>query len=487
MNHSPIENLFLAIRNNKLEDVNEIINQEPATLNQNLAELTPIFYAINNGTPEIVSTIIEKNPEVLNQTSKDKGYAIDYAIEQSSRALKNDKDKASEILKIILEKKFSSIPDDAQNNLEELFLNKTLLAGIYSKEDMGTRLEILEKAILKTIRKEPSQDPQQENPFDAIYKEIFLSVDNQREIKDKDANNMFIYSSNLKNHQSYFIFHVNDDNKLESISYCDGNEVAESRKIQGSSTHIHGITTFKLENLVEYSSDFAEEFIANNTKSKSITDFYKTVKNKEIAINGAKIDYTKTQYSIPTKTQERGNCVFKSTALLARFLLQKKDPEMTCDFDKKTKKPTGKGHEEYKKFKQNLIKKTLYSIKNLESKLEKEENSESKPQSFNQYLKEEIQKTLDKTLYKIGEKLLPKKINGFFSVFSSFANCSPSFSSIRSLNKREFNLEVFNIYNGKKEEEKKEIKKDDDKIPKISCLPFSVKRIFSLKSNATTK
>lgn len=485
MNLSPIENLFLAIVNHNLADVEKIINQEPTTLIQNHFELTPIFYAINTGTPEIVSTIIEKNPEVLNQTSKDKRYTIDYAIEQSSRALKNDKDKASEILKIILEKKFSSIPDDAQNNLEELFLNKTLLAGLYSKEDMGTRLKILEKAILKTIGKEPSQDPQQENPFDAIYKEIFLSVGNQREIKDKDANNMFIYSSDLKNHQSYFIFHVNDANKLESISYCDGNEVAESGKIQGSSTHIHGITTFKLKNPVEYSSNFAQEFINDNTKAKPITEFYKTLKNQQITIKGATIDYAKTEYSIPTKAQERGNCVFKSTALLARFLLQKKDPEMTCDFDKITKKPTGKGHEEYKKFKQNLIKKTLSSIKNLESKLEKEENSESKPQSFNQYLKEEIQKTLDKTLYKMGEKLLPKKINGFFSIFSSFANLSPSFSSIRSLNKREFNLEVFNIYNGKKEGEKREFKKDDNEIPKISCLPFSVKRIFSGRSNAT--
>lgn len=348
MNPSPIENLFLAILNNNLADVNTIINQDPTTLNQNILEFSPIFYAINTGNPEIVSTIIEKDPEVLDQTSKDRGDPINYAIQKSSLALKNNKDKASEILKIILEKKFLSIPDDAQNNLEELFLNKKLLAGLYSKEDAAAELKILEKAILKTIRKEPSQDPQQENPFNAIYKEIFLSVDNQREIKDKDTNNMFIYSSNLKNHQSYFIFHVNDDNKLESISYCDGNEVAESRKIQGSSTHIHGITTFKLENPVEYSSDFAKEFIANNTKSKAITDFYETVKNNKIAINGAKIDYTKTQYSIPTKTQKRGNCVFKSTALLARFLLQKKDPKMTCDFDKKTKKPTGKGHEEYK-------------------------------------------------------------------------------------------------------------------------------------------
>ena len=73
MNLSPIENLFLAILNNKSEDVNAIINQEPTTLNQNLLEFTPIFYAINTGTPEIVNAIIDKDPTVLDQTSKDRG------------------------------------------------------------------------------------------------------------------------------------------------------------------------------------------------------------------------------------------------------------------------------------------------------------------------------------------------------------------------------------------------------------------------------
>jgi hypothetical protein len=48
-------------------------------------------------------------------------------------------------------------------------------------------------------------------------------------------------------------------------------------------------------------------------------------------------------------------------------------------------------------------------------------------------------------------------------------------------------LKLYDIFNGKKEEEKTEVKKDDDEIPKISCLPFSVKRIFSWKSKAPTK
>jgi hypothetical protein len=476
MNHLTIEGLFLAIKKNNLVDVQRIIDKDPAVLSQSYLELTPIFYAIDAGTPEIVKAIIDKDPAVLNQTSIDKGNTINYAVKQSSRALKNDKDKASEILKIILEEKFSSIPHDAQSNLEELFLNKTLLAGLYSRENMGTELKILEKAILKTLRKDSSPDSQQENPFDAIYKQIFLRVDSHNEMKDKDGKNMFIYSLDFRDHKSYFIFHVNTDNKLESISYCDGNEIAESRKIKDSSTHIHGITTFKLENSVEYSGDFAQKFIDDNTKAKPITEFYKTLKNQQIKINGAKIDYAKTEYSTPTKAQKRGNCVFKSTGLLARFLLQKKDPEMICDFDKETKKPTGKGHEEYKKFKQTLIKKTLESIKNLESKLEIEEDPESKPNSFNKYLKEEIKKTLIATFYKIWYKLLPKKeeikktpnttldkkmgkllpkkINDFFSVISSFANCSPSFSSVRSSSTRKFHLELYDIFNGKKEEEK---------------------------------
>jgi hypothetical protein len=194
---------------------------------------------------------------------------------------------------------------------------------------------------------------------------------------------MYIFSSNLKEHVSFFIFHTDANNKLKSISYCDGNYAhIESQKITNSSTHIRGITTFHLKDAIDYSEEFAKEFIDTNSKSKSMLVLYDKFEKSEIS--GVKIDFNKTTHSIPTKIQKRGNCGFKSTSLLARFILEKKDSKMNFDYDKKTQKPIGAGYDEYKKFKTDLIKKSLDFVSKLKEKISK------KSDLFSKYLKEEI-------------------------------------------------------------------------------------------------
>ena len=218
----------------------------------------------------------------------------------------------------------------------------------------------------------------------SVYRESFEHVNKGAGIKSKDGDKMFIFQSDLSGHLSFFIFHVNDKNKLTSISYCDGNYFDESQEIKNSKTHINGVTTFNLKTPIEYSDDFVQNFINQNSKDESIEDFYEKFQ-KKIEIQGAEIDYEATTHSIPTKDQKRNNCVFKSTSLLARFISQQQDPAtMDFGFDPVTQAPTGNGYVEYKKFKLDLIKATLNSIIKLEEKIS------LKSDRFSEFLRDEI-------------------------------------------------------------------------------------------------
>ena len=383
--------IFSAIRSGNTRKVRKMIRNDPSVLEQkDSTGKTPIFYAIHYRNPKIIRGIIKENRAVLNQANKDGLTPISLAtsILYRSQQPKDRKNKESRILKIISKQQFKEkINEEDQADLKELFLIKSLLRGIYSKEGRGSKLNILKNTFDVLTPENALDETKPENSFDNIYKELFEKVDNNKPIKSNDDEKMFIFSSNLKPHQSFFIFHVNEDNKLTSISYCDGHSVDERRRIKGSETHINGVTTFHLEAPIEYRDNFAQNFIEKNSKNKSTEDFRLKFKNQEI--EGVDIDYSKTTHSIPTKIQGRGNCVFKSTSLLARFISGKINPDMNFDFDIDTQKPTGTGYDEYKKFKDDLTIKATDFLMNLKEKI----SSKSGPVS--EYLKKEIEDAIN--------------------------------------------------------------------------------------------
>ncbi len=370
--------ILYAIQSGQTEIIKEIIEKYPSVLEQKDSNgRTPILYAIQSGQPEIVEMIIKKDRSVLNQIDRNGNAPIDLAITISvSSSGRDNEDKASRVLNKVLESKFlGNIDKASQEDFKELFLKKILLKGIYSKEDAPFYFKCLEKAFDKITP---------ENTFNKIYQDLFENVDKNQPISSKNDENMYIFKSDLKEHSSFFIFHVNKANELTSISYCDGHTIDKRRKIEGSATHINGVTTFKLTTPIEYSYEkFVKNFIEKNSENKSIEDFYeKFTKN---AIQGVDIDYEKTTHSIPTKIQKRGNCTFKSTSLAARFILEAIDPTMKFGFDMASQKPTGAGYGEYKEFKDGLTKNTLDSI------IKIKEDISSKSDSFSDYLREEIE------------------------------------------------------------------------------------------------
>ena len=391
INSTEESEIFSAIRSGNTRKVRKMIRNDPSVLEQkDSTGKTPIFYAIHYRNPKIIRGIIKENRAVLSQTNKDEHTPISLAtsILYRSEQPKGRKDNDSRILKIISKQQFKEkINEEDQADLKELFLIKSLLKGIYSKEGRGSKLNILKNTFDLLTPENTFDKITPENTFDNIYKELFEKVDNKKSIDSNDGEKMFIFSSNLKPHQSFFIFHVNEDNKLTSISYCDGHSVDERRGIKGSETHINGVTTLHLETPIEYRDNFAQNFIEKNSKNKSTEDFRLKFKNQEI--EGVDIDYSKTTHSIPTKIQRRGNCVFKSTSILARFISGKINPDMNFDFDIDTQKPTGAGYDEYKKFKDDLTIKATDFLMNLKEKI----SSKSGP--LIEYLKKEIEDAIN--------------------------------------------------------------------------------------------
>ena len=413
--------------------------------------------AITDRSLTDLEEIVENNPSLLNQNFADGEDLISLATKTSLSSTQNDdKTKSIRILRKILQEKFKGFPQRAEIDLETLFLNKVLLEQLYAEKNTDVDFEIFKKAILETLNKSSSN-----NSFNNIYKQIFESInevkedDQEKAIKDADNNSMFIYSSGLENYQSYFIFHVDDKNKLTSISYCDGSST-ENSKIKGSKTHINGVTTFALENPVEYPSKFAQKFINDNCQGKSIEEFHKKLEDKTIQISGAKIVYKNTKYSIPTTAQKGENYTSKNTSILARFVAQKTNPQMTFELDEKTKKPKGDGHNEYKKFKENLIKEASKST------LELQEKTSKKSDNFSEYLKQKIKKTLDEV-----EKNNKRKLSSGQSLPSKLLISLSQFSSQRLLDSRKiFHQELSGILSQR-------IKNEPEKTPPIEELTIT--------------
>ena len=387
-----------AIVNNMNED-SSVLKQEDS------GGKTPIFNAVNFKNVEIVEAIIEKYPSVLGEKNSKGMTPISYAAKRSIRD--SGDDKVSKVLQTILDHQFKGHIDKAiQEDFKELFLKEMLLKGIYSAEKSPFSFNVLEKAFDKITP---------ESTFNKIYQDLFKNVDKNQPITSTKKENTYIFQSKLRGHSSFFIFHVNKkDGKLTSISYCDGNAIDEGRKIEGSTTHINSVTTFKLNAPIEFSPEFAKNFIKENTENKKKEEFYKKFIEKTIAIEGAKIDYAETTHSIPTKKQIRGNCAFKSPSLVVRFISHQQNPKtMVYGFDPKTKKPNGNGHHEYKEFKINLTKNALVSI------IETKEKISSKSGPFSNYVKEKIEDTVKIVGAHNKRKLIPipeEKSNEFRSV-----------------------------------------------------------------------
>lgn len=191
---------------------------------------------------------------------------------------------------------------------------------------------------------------------------------------------------------------------MTAISYCDGNQTYHMEKeLRLNDKYINGVTTYKLENPVDFSEKMAINFIERNAKNKDDSVYQK--------ITG--IDNSTITYSIPIKEQTKGNCSLKSFNVLWRFILEEEKQEKLFDFDIKTSKTVGNGNYAYKKLKQKMIENATQKV--IENSKEIGKDFYEKIKIFKN-LKEFIEKSLKKE--KLATKFPKSSIELIKNVFA---------------------------------------------------------------------
>ncbi|MFZ9469915.1 MAG: hypothetical protein ACO26G_02540 [Rickettsiales bacterium] len=288
--------------------------------------------------------------------------------------INTDFDKKEKFLKSI----FIPLEDeDSKNNIKKIFFddgedfidekfqklyrahqNFKILSFLANKDDFGSSgLKYQFAQHLPAIK-----EKFQKNPLPEIYHELFEKMNSDKPIDLKDGNKLFIRDSRLSGHVSYFIFHVNAQNKLTKISYCDGNKVSDQRSIVGSCTHINSITNYELANPIDFSAEFADKFIKENSQKEDFIDFYNKISAENFKFKGLEeTSISSITYEMPRQKQKRGNCAMKSANILACAILQLKDPSQEFRWD--GRKITGAGYDNYKEFKDELSKLALMELK----------------------------------------------------------------------------------------------------------------------------
>jgi len=379
--------IFYAIDNEKKEIIKSMITKDRGILDkENRQGLSPFFYAIRLDKKNVVKAMIEANPEVLKQQDKHGSSPFFYAIKFNKSEIEQEivssgcfscfriGRQPDTTLNIIARAEIGrDLTDIEKENLKDFASNFSLLKNLYYKkaQDLKDRLDV-KKILAPSIPDFTSGQSDLYRDFTEIYQEITKNNNPEiTHIKDGKLNSMHVYDSRLTDHISYFIFHVNDENILTAISYCDGNRIDDTRKIEGSENHINGVTTYQLKIPQAFYKNFVEELV-KNISNKSADDFDKKIANNTAFPEGL-IDYSKTTFSIPTKKQLRGNCTLKSPNILARFLLEQKSGEKIFDFDVDVdeKKTIGRGIEVYKEFKQKMAEKVTQKVIDAGEKIDK--------------------------------------------------------------------------------------------------------------------
>jgi ankyrin repeat protein len=384
--------IFFAIENNNLEALRVIIEKRPETLWQKYDEYSPIFFVINDEYLEAIKIIITSYPQIIKQEDVNKNTAIIKIVELYE-------DNPSEPNKNLLQKIFTQqfqkkLENEDIENLVKFVRNLYLLKLIYEDSGQIIRETMLKKILLSTLILDPNDE-------DDIFKQLILIYQKicQEKISEitffnqkGEQNSLHIYNSEIKDHSSYFIFHVDEKNKLTAISYCDGNLICDERKLK--SNYINGAITFNFKILRDFSEEMVKNFIDQNFREKDIdiiydnfeglSELFRDMINDFIAENFnerdanvlrekiTESDFIKTTYSIPIQAQDRENCTFKSINILARFLLEQQQQQTIFGFDFINSQPYGIGHEAYKNVKERMVENATQNLILSAEKLGKE-------------------------------------------------------------------------------------------------------------------
>ncbi len=342
--------LHQAFISDKPEIVKEILSSLSSTpeilrevlTHENKHGNSALHQAIISNKPEIVKEILSSQSispellsEVLQQRNKKRELPIFCALKVILYNDDPDNKNPDEILKLLIKNQFEIHLNDSQKDILTKYAKNYILLNLMSEEKYGFTAKILIKILNEIIT---DDEKLSSNPIAKIYQEELIKFNSDQPIITNSNKSLYLYTANPLDHHSYLVFEVDQTtNKLLSINYCDGNFYPKllDKKVNYDSRRSYGVRKYQPSDDIQFTTDFAKKFIAENFSGKDIDDLKLPFK-----IDDQEFKIKKRIDSIDTVPQSRGNCTFKTSNLQARYLFQ----EITSEDH----------HPHYQKFKEDL-------------------------------------------------------------------------------------------------------------------------------------
>jgi len=209
------------------------------------------------------------------------------------------------------------------------------------------------------------------NEYPHIFDDIneFFKKPDGHHIKLPNENKLIISPSNIEDHDSFFLFNLDKNDHLTSVTYCDGHIVDRCQKIDKELNQIYGATTYSFKTAIKDYKPFIQNFLDLNKSTNNFDEFYKRgvlfPSNAEVA---------EKKLSVPIKSQIRGNCSIKSTNILAQFIAEQLSLQPVVYEEDDDGKLTCNSKRKFKEYKELIMYHSLDSLSLMVEDLKKKEN-----------------------------------------------------------------------------------------------------------------
>ena len=422
--------IFYAILNNKLKALDTIIDYDPNILNKrNNNGDSPIFFAIIEENLNALKLILDKYPLAINQITSSGKTPLEKSLEKYFESI-NEKQPQEEIDKLrsivnLIYKKLLGVENDPTEEELRLILDiknksKHLNLG-YTNNNCG--LIRGEVAIIYREKLQNLQSSNSPNQFVELGLEFIDSIDKIDNPIKVENEKLYIFNAQLDGHCAYFFFHVNEENKLTDISYCDGNRISTENSLPQDPQYLKGgVRKFNIETPIDFNQEFVNEFLKENSSNINIRVFYNKLRDQGLKLPSSSNSelpkfLTESVFLIPTKAQSRGNCSYKAFKISLRYIFQLQNPEseLSRQFDMVERKLEIETQSSdlqdatliFKEFKGDL---TIQSIEDLIKIREdlKQDSTNQGSTNISDEAKNFIIKKINETLEKVQEKSLKK-------------------------------------------------------------------------------
>ncbi len=387
--------IFYAISQNNTEAVLAILNIDPSELSrENFDNINPINFAINNTKSEIIIAIHDfyNSNDIAKKLDPEISEKIFFKVLKKFCEFENVykfQDDLLSVLNHLYKKNFESETEltESQTKNIKVFFENFMLINLAIFGNLGTKEVFFRNLLNKLI----IQSDDSKDLFQTLQLELNKHINDFSSpivINDKKY---YVFDSDLSDHSSFFIFHVDLENKIEAITYIDG---SQDHSQVNSDGYVFGARTFKLNQKLDFTKDLFETFMTQLDKKDAE---YLRNKLNSITIGEQKFSDLSQDQSILTKNQDRGNCIFKSNMILLRFFAEN---SLNSQISESLQ-------DEYREYKTQL---KIQAFKNLFRLRDSLDSSSNLDNFLMRQIEDVVENSKIKLLEKISTKTSPKEL-----------------------------------------------------------------------------